>query len=158
MDNNYNQTTHISFNSTGPVVHPFIKVSFVLGILSLVVCVLFFYTPLIFVGFIAGGLAIVFAILSRDSKPQLAKQAKTGLICGVLGPVLSIGILTVLLLSTISLLRSDASYRDEFKEMFTTTFEETGKSIYGDDFDTMLKKTYGEDFDINTFFDQFINE
>lgn len=154
MDYNFNQETNASFNNTEPTKQPFIKVSLVLGILSLAICVLFFYTPLLFVGFIAGGLAIVFAILSRDDKTKLAKQARTGLICGILGPVFSVSILTVLVISTISMLRSNPTYMQEFKEMVSDTFEETGESLYGDDFNEILKETYGEDFDIDTYIDQ----
>lgn len=57
----------------------------VLGILSIVTaCIMTVYPPFIF-----GGLAIIFAILSKGSIAKLQQKAKIGVICSIIGLVLN---------------------------------------------------------------------
>ncbi len=97
-------------------------VALVLGLISVPFC-FFLYT-----GIILGGIAIVFAILSRGTAKKLLPQAKKGIIYGSIGIVLGYGII----ISNVHTVMTDPSYREQLNRM--------SEQYYGESFDDMLKE------------------
>ncbi len=94
----------------------------ILGLVSVPLC-FFLYT-----GIIIGGIAILFAILSKGTAAKLLPQAKKGIIYGTIGIVLGYGILGMSIHNMIT----NPSYREQLNQ-FSTQY-------YGESFDDMLKE------------------
>ncbi len=99
----------------------------ILGLISIPFC-FFLYT-----GIILGGMAIVFAILSKGTADKFLRQAKKGIIYGTIGIVLGYGIFV----SNIHTLMTNPSYRQELNRV--------SEQVNGVSFDDMLKEL-GIDF------------
>ncbi len=102
-------------------------VALILGLISIPFC-FFLYT-----GIILGGMAIVFAILSKGTADKFLRQAKKGIIYGTIGIVLGYGIFV----SNIHTLMTNPSYRQELNRV--------SEQVNGVSFDDMLKEL-GIDF------------
>ena len=98
------------------------SVALILGLLSVPFC-FFLYT-----GIILGGIAIVFAILSKGTASKFLPQAKKGIIYGSIGIVLGYGIIV----SNVHSIMTNPSYREQLNRMSET--------YYGESFDDMLKE------------------
>lgn len=74
---NYDATLH-------PAVNIYEKISFALGITSILTC------SIIYISFIAGSMAILFAILSKGGNMKFGSKARRGAVFGVVGLILTI--------------------------------------------------------------------
>lgn len=102
----------------------FMILSLVMGILAFTSC------TFIFVACIAGGLSILFAILSKGNHPKMHFLAKSGIAASVAAMVLSVTITA----SMVYLMFNNTQYH----EMLNTTYE----SMYGITFDEALENAY----------------
>lgn len=84
----------------------------------------------IFTAMIAGGLSILFAILSKGKHSKMHFMAKSGIAASVAGIVLSV----IITSSVVYLVFNSPQYR----EMLNTTYE----SMYGMTFDEALEEIY----------------
>ena len=87
--NNYNPYTNpnnnqTSFSSNLSSINIYEKVSFGLGIASILTC------SIIYLSFITGSLAILFAILSKGGNMKFGSKAKVGFILAIIGFILTI--------------------------------------------------------------------
>lgn len=98
------------------------SVSLVLGLISIPMC-FFLYT-----GIILGGLAIVFAILSKGTTQKLLSQAKKGILYGTLGIVIGYSVIAY----NVHAVLTKPEYRQELNRM--------SEQINGVSFDDMLKE------------------
>ncbi len=98
------------------------SVALVMGLISIPMC-FFLYT-----GIILGGLAIVFAILSKGTTEKLLTQAKKGIIYGTIGIILGYGVITY----NVHAVLTKPEYRQELNRM--------SEQINGVSFDDMLKE------------------
>lgn len=109
-----------SFFSQIPPVSPggrsLATASFVLGILSLITCLLF----TVYLPFILGSIAILLALLSKGQSPRLAGRAKIGICLGLLGILLNIALITWILFLYGDLILETANeiYRNLTLEMY----------------------------------------
>jgi hypothetical protein len=94
-----NSTNEYS-NITNPKGTRFASASLVLGILGTACGLFLFWTPLVVIGFIGGGLAILFAILSKGNRKKMEPHAKTGFIFGILAPTIATITLTLTIISS----------------------------------------------------------
>ncbi len=99
----------------------------ILGLISIPFC-FFLYT-----GIILGGLAIVFAILSKGTADKLLTQAKKGIIYGTIGIVVGY----CMFASNVHTLLNNPSYRQELNRV--------SEQVNGVSFDDMLEEL-GVDF------------
>ncbi len=99
----------------------------ILGLISIPFC-FFLYT-----GIILGGLAIVFAILSKGTADKLLTQAKKGIIYGTIGIVVGY----CMFASNVHTLLTNPSYRQELNRV--------SEQVNGVSFDDMLEEL-GVDF------------
>lgn len=108
--------------------------SLLLGILS------FFMIMSVIVPFICGGLAILFALLSKGYGKKMLTQAKFGLWCGVGSIAVTVGIL----ISTVSLLLANPDMLIQIGQQYDTLMEEnygtSAEEIYGMSFEDMMKQ------------------
>jgi hypothetical protein len=95
-----------------------------LGILS-IFCAIF---SIFYGAFIAGGLAVVLALLSRGSSERMCPAAKTGLCAGAVGIVLQVALFAFSIYSII--------YIPEYRERFNAMYEQ----IYGESFDDSMDR------------------
>ncbi len=112
----------------------FMILSLTMGILAFTSC------TFIFTALIAGGLSILFAILSKGNHPKMHFMAKSGIITSVVSMILS-----VLITSSIIYMFFNSP---EYRQMLNTTYE----SMYGMTFDEVLEEMYpslqgGGDYD-----------
>ncbi len=94
----------------------------VMGLISIPMC-FFLYT-----GIILGGMAIVFAILSKGTSQKLLAQAKKGIAYGTLGIVIGYSVITY----NVHAVLTKPEYRQELNRM--------SEQINGVSFDDMLKE------------------
>ncbi len=97
-------------------------VAMILGLISIPFC-FFLYT-----GIILGGLAIVFAILSKGTADKLLRQAKKGIFYGSLGIVIGYAVFA----SNMHTIFTNPAYRQELNRM--------SEQVNGVSFDDMLKE------------------
>ena len=114
---NYNMThndldVHVRMAST----------ALVMGLISVPLC-FFMYT-----GIILGGIAVVFALLSKGTAQKLLPQAKKGIIYGTIGIVFGYAILVT---SVHTMLTNPVAHEQ---------LNRTSEQIYGESFDDMLKE------------------
>lgn len=103
----------------------FLTAALVCGVLTIVTTVL----VTVYLPFVFGGLSIIFACLSRvGDTAKLAKQAKTGILCAVIGLVMN----TSLIVGSISLVFNHPEYRQQLNELC--------EEMYGDSFDNMFNQ------------------
>lgn len=103
----------------------FVGASMALGIASIVsmVCMT------VYLPFILGGLAIIFAILSKTNPEiPMEKKAKTGLTCGCIGLFGNLALIGV----CVTLVFTNPTYRQQLNELCT--------QMYGQSFDQMLEQ------------------
>ena len=100
----------------------FMMLSLMMGVLAFTSC------TFIFTAMIAGGLSILFAILSKGNHPKMHFMAKSGIIASVFSIILSV----IITASTVYLVFHNPQYR----EMLNTTYE----SMYGITFDEALEE------------------
>ncbi len=103
------------------------SVALIMGLISIPLC-FFLYT-----GIVLGGLAIVFAILSKGTADKLLTQAKKGIIYGSIGIVLGY----FLFASNMHTLMTNPTYRQELNRV--------SEQVNGVSFDDMLEEL-GIDF------------
>lgn len=96
-------------------------VALIMGLISIPLC-FFLYT-----GIVVGGIAIIFAILSKGAAEKLLPQARKGIIYGTIGVVLGYAVI----ISNVHTLMTDPSYREQLNHM--------SEQYYGESFDDMLK-------------------
>ncbi len=133
----------------------FAQAALVLGIISIFSAIFLFWT--FFIPLVTGGLAIIFALLSKSQGKKISKKSKLGLILGIIGSVLLTTILTTMIASTIYRLRNDEAYRNEVRESLSAT-EDMMESMYGEEFMDQYKELYGDDFSFENTFDQLFGE
>lgn len=104
----------------------FMILSLCLGILCITSC------SVIFISMIAGGLSILFAILSRGNDKKMQILPKIGIAASVFGLICSVCVTA----SVCYLLVSDSTYREQVNEAC--------KQVYGMSFDDMLEEMYPE--------------
>lgn len=102
----------------------FMMLSLLMGVLAFSSC------SFIITTMIAGGLSILFAILSKGNHPKMHFMAKSGITASVFAMILSI----IITSATVYLVFHDPQYR----EMLNTTYE----SMYGMTFDEALEEIY----------------
>jgi hypothetical protein len=107
--------------SQPPRSNAFMVLSLVMGALAMISC------SFIFISLIAGGLSILFAILSKGNDRRMQTMPKAGILTGITGMVLSV----VITGATVFLFMSDSSYRQQLNEAC--------EQIYGVSFDDMME-------------------
>ena len=85
MDYNYQPYNNVK----NPQTNPYERFASLLGIISILMC------SIIYVSFVAGSMAILFAILSKGGTIKFSKKARLGFIFGILGLVLTIVFYTI---------------------------------------------------------------
>ncbi|NLL80077.1 MAG: hypothetical protein GX234_09900 [Clostridiales bacterium] len=119
----------------------FSVVSMIFGILSLLsLCCLIYFSPLF------GGLAILFALLSKGYEKEMNGNAMAGLSTGIIGLAISCIFIPLMLIMWVFLMNSK-----QFSSEFWSSYKEVGERIYGEQFDDILEDTFGEDFDIDHY-------
>ncbi|MBQ3796693.1 MAG: hypothetical protein II842_10475 [Butyrivibrio sp.] len=98
------------------------QIALIMGLLSIPLS-FFLYT-----GIILGGMAIIFAILSKGTADKLLSQAKKGIIYGTIGLVLGYGVM----ISNFHTVLTNPDYRQELNRM--------SEQINGVSFDDMLEE------------------
>lgn len=100
----------------------------------------FFTIMTVILPFICGGLAILFALLSKGYGKILLTQAKIGIICGIGSLVMTVGIL----ISSIALLLQNPDLLigigQQYDELIEDTYGESTEDIYGTSFEDMMKE------------------
>lgn len=114
---NYNMThndldKHVRMAST----------ALIIGLLSVPFC-FFMYT-----GIILGGIAVVFALLSKGTAQKFLPQARKAIIYGTIGIVLGYGVF----IASVHTMLTDPASRARLNEM--------SEQYYGESFDDMLKE------------------
>ncbi len=102
----------------------FMTLSLLMGVLAFTSC------SFIFTAMIAGGLGILFAVLSKGKHPKMHFIAKSGVAASVAGMVLSVIITGFTVYMVL--------HNPEYREMLNTTYE----SMYGMTFDEALEEIY----------------
>ncbi len=102
----------------------FMILSLMMGVLAFTSC------TFIFTSLIAGGLSILFAILSKGNHPKMHFMAKSGIAAAIGGMVLS-----VIITSSVVYL---VFHSPEYRKMLNTTYE----SMYGMTFDEAIEEIY----------------
>lgn len=100
----------------------------------------FFTIMTVILPFICGGLAILFALLSKGYGRKMIIQAKIGLICGIGSLVMTAGILIssmVLILQNPDML---IDIGQQYDELIEDTYGESAEDIYGISFEDMMKE------------------
>ena len=127
-DDNLDTQNPENTKNTPPEPKPFPNV-FALFARSLGVFSIFCTVFSVFLGsFICGGLAIVLAILSKGYNTKMEKNAKIGLVTGIVGIVLQISALTVNIYNIIHV--------PEFREQFNSLYEQ----MYGEPVDDSINE------------------
>ncbi len=111
----------------------------VLGIISVLSTILMtIYIPLIL-----GSTAVILAILSKGTKPRMAGQAMTGLICGISGLAMNLGILV----TSLSFIFSNPELLQDAARIYDTQFEqiygESTEDVLGQSLEDMINETFG---------------
>lgn len=129
-ENNYdNQDTEkVNNASDRPFPNVFALFARSLGVFS-IFCAVF---SVFFGSFICGGLAIVLAILSKGYNTKMEKNAKIGLITGIIGIVFQISALTISVYNIIHV--------PEFREQFNSLYEQ----MYGEPVDDSINEMLDE--------------
>ncbi len=126
--NPYSNRSNSYYN--GPVTKPansLAVAAMTLGILALILA----FTCTVYPTLVFGGLAIIFALLSKGTDPKMHANAKTGVITAVVG----ISFNFVIIASVFMLLFSpyaNPEYRKEFDKMY--------EQIYGESFEDSLQE------------------
>lgn len=121
-------------------VNAFSIASMVLGILSVVLLCLVYFSPMF------AGLSILFALLSKGYRNKMHGYALTGVVTSVIGLVCSIALWIGIFVFVFRMAEPGNLDSD-----FWRSYKETGEQIYGEDFDDMLKQIYGDDFNIDDY-------
>lgn len=125
FNNNYNP----SFRNPGMAMA---TASLFLGLAS------FFMSMTVFFALVFGGLAILFALLSKGYGKKMITQARIGFICGIGG----LGTTFALIASSVSMLLANPDILVEVGRQYDTAIEEVyGQSteeIYGTSFEDMM--------------------
>ena len=79
--------------------------------------------------FIFSAVGIVLAILSKGASEQLSSQAKTGLVCSIIGMVVSVVLLIGIIGAETYMLTNSEDFFEEFRESYEQQYEE----IYGEE-------------------------
>ena len=109
------------------------RISLYLGVLSLVLCLMFYLSiPL-------GALAVICALLARTDSPK-SKKYRTSIICGICGIVLSLAMMVSVFYRVIS----DPQMRSYIEQYV---------QIYSGDYDWDLKEEMGDVFPFSLFLD-----
>lgn len=102
----------------------FMMLSLAMGVLAFTSC------TFIFTAMIAGGLSILFALLSKGNHPDMHFMAKSGIAASVFSIILSV----IITSSTVYMVFHNPQYR----EMLNTTYE----TMYGTTFDEALEELF----------------
>ncbi len=127
MDYNQNQANQNQYQQNTTFQSPGLtmaSVSLVLGIGSL------FTSPTVFLPFILGSLAIVFALLSKGYSKRLVTQAKVGLGCGLAG----LAMVSVLTFSSYAMVLSHPEMLIEAGQQYDAAYEAANGRSTEDDF------------------------
>lgn len=109
-------------------------VSLFLGIAS------FFTIMSVFLPFLFGGLAILFALLSKGYGKRMLNQARIGLICGIGGLCVTVSLLAS---SAVMLLKNPDMLTDigrKYDEAIESMYGESTEEIYGESFEDIMKQ------------------
>ncbi len=107
-----------------------ISMSYLFGICAILSAV----TMTIYFPFILGGISIIFALLSKGMEKNLAKKAKIGIACSIVGLVLNVCIVVGSVYTVLT--------NEEMFNQFNTMYEQ----IYGESFTDMYEDAYGTEF------------
>ena len=123
-----NKITETPGNSSKPFPNVFALFAKSLGAFS-IFCAVF---SVFFGTFICGGMAIILAILSKGYNTKMEKNAKIGIITGIIGIVLQISVLGFSIYNIIHV--------PEFREQFNSMYEQ----LYGEPVDDSLNEILDE--------------
>lgn len=110
-----------------PTKNSFAKASLIMGI----VCIITTIICTVYLPFIFGGLAIIFAILSKGNQKYMDSSATAGIITSAIGMILDTIIITVF------------CYMLFTNQSFRTNANEITKSVYGATLDEMFEQSTG---------------
>lgn len=142
MDYNNNQNIPPQGNGYYNGVNPaFRNPGMAMATASLLLGAASFFTLLsVFLPLIFGGLAILFALLSKGYGKKMITQARIGIICGIGGicvtGILLISSMTMLLKNPDMLIDVGKQYDDTMERMYGQSTEE----LYGESFEDMMKQ------------------
>lgn len=142
MDYNNNQNIPPQGNGYYNGVNPaFRNPGMAMATASLLLGAASFFTLLsVFLPLIFGGLAILFALLSKGYGKKMITQARIGIICGIGGicvtGILLISSMAMLLKNPDMLIDVGKQYDDTMERMYGQSTEE----LYGESFEDMMKQ------------------
>lgn len=136
--NNYPESTVPPENAAPPVFtqenkdpgrsNVFMILSLVMGIMA------FLFSSIIFAAIAAGGLSILFAILSKGNDLRMQTLPKIGILTSVVGICFSIFITAAMFFIVFR--------NEESREQFMTMYNEMYEEMYGESFEDALKEAY----------------
>ena len=106
------------------------KAAMICGILSIIFCLTFTIYP----AFVLGSIAVILALLSKGRRNKLFSQARTGIICAVIGLVMNAIILTSSLVYVFTNPEGRAEFNRQWERIYGESFDEMmGNSIENND-------------------------
>lgn len=141
MDYNNNQIPPQGSGSYREVNPSFHNPGMAMATASLFLGIISFFTVMsVFLPFLFGGLAILFALLSKGYGRKMLAQAKIGLICGIGGLCVTV----LLLISSAAMLLKNPDMLIDIGRQYDAAIENMyGKSteeIYGETFENIMKQ------------------
>ncbi|MGN1179831.1 MAG: hypothetical protein ACI4SD_01365 [Suilimivivens sp.] len=142
MDYNNNQNIPPQGNGYYGGVNPsFRNPGMAMATASLFLGVASFFTMLsVFLPFLFGGLAILFALLSKGYGKKMLTQAKIGLLSGIGGLCVTV----VLCVSSMSMLLKDpdllVEIGQQYDEAIESIYGQSAEEIYGESFEDIMKQ------------------
>ncbi len=106
----------------------FINTSMIMGIVALVSSFLLGWT--LFIPYIIGSLAIVFAVLSKESYPKMNQRATAGFICGIASLVVTTCIFVIAMIALVAVMADSNVDMSLLLEEFITEFSKEYNSYY----------------------------
>lgn len=136
QDNGYYGGVNSSFHNPGIAMA---TASLFLGIASI------FTILSVFLPFVFGGLAILFALLSKGYGQKMLTQAKVGLACGIGGFCIT----AVVCVSSMAVLLSDPekliTFGQQYDALIEDSYGQSTEDIYGESFEDIMRQ-YAEIF------------
>lgn len=142
MDYNNNQNTPSNGSGYYSTPNPsFRNPGMAMATASLLLGLASFFTMLtVFLPLLCGGLAILFALLSKGYGKKMVSQAKIGLVCGIGG----LCITAMMVGSSMAMLLSNPDMMVEIGQQYDTVMEDMygqpTEDIYGTSFEDMMKE------------------
>lgn len=122
LNDNDSPVENISQENRNKSAQALATISMVMGIVSI-------FSICCCMPFVFSVVGIVLAILSKGASEHLSSQAKTGLVCSIIGMVVSVVLLVGIIGAETYMLTNSEEFFKEFRESYEQQYEE----IYGEE-------------------------